>query len=588
MGAAALFRKREGADYLSPSPPPTTDLTPVNDATKVEGADAEHHNPPALKRPSLLKSLSNLFENVTNPLSPTTDCHGYTDLLQQRFQKNIENVYQQNQELRDTFYEFLEKEFKNELEHLIKIKVKTFKNSNKSSLKNSNKTNNITEEAFTGVVEGTTATNTNTISPNENNDGTKNGDAKDLKSLIRHHRDGTMMEITIKEFFQQLMFHFLFQFEASSNNISPISPAIFPSTPNKTDLFIETPFETLFCDYQIDLSDHAHRKASLLALVKNRQIAPNQRAYSHGDLESNVMATIEELILNNNEIPLVQTWQNPFFTVEQCIDFLFLFFFSIYQEIYKHSYYELIIPSTLPHTSSFTLRIVRRLSKELKIWYEAPDEDGEEDSSHTRGLYSSSHKKFVALEQQTSDQIHFQRYQGLNQSYDHVFSLITKSSVDYMDYGSSGKWCETSNFLQHLDELGVALTIASVEKDGCHFPLIHVNSAFERLTQYNRNEVTGKCCCSLLEGAKTEKGQKEKVRKALESGRAMKVGIMNHKKDGSSFLNLLSLVPIYDRNGEYRYVVGKLEDVSSHTTTMKSVEYGEDVVYWVGLVLRCL
>eukprot|EP01040_Poterioochromonas_malhamensis_P006641 gene6641-7152_t len=418
-----------------------------------------------------------------------------------------------------------------------------------------------------------------------------------LKSTIMSKGQSTEQEekihVTMYEFYQQMMYNFLFQPEmevpskqTNNNNNTLFETKTICSSASQCSLLLES-YETIFCDYQIDLSEEPHKKASLLTLMKNRKVPIIKKNNSLNKHKDNIKDKENEERSNsmedNDNRGGRNGWFHPYLKEEICRDFLLLVIFTIQQEIQKHRYYSLRFPSLLQETSNKPT--TTSLCEQNQPQHHQTNEEHE---NTINSFLSISQKNFIISEQQVSDQSRHKRYQYLNQLYDHAYSLITKNPTEFLGNVAAGKWCESTTFLQHLDGLGVPLMIASVEKDGLNCPLIHVNSAFERLTQYSRNEVMGKSCWSLLEGAKTEKGQKEKVRKALESGRAVKVGIMNHKKDGSSFLNLLSLVPIYDRNGEYRYVVGKLEDVSSHTTTMKSVEYGEDVVYWVGLVLRCL
>ena len=48
---------------------------------------------------------------------------------------------------------------------------------------------------------------------------------------------------------------------------------------------------------------------------------------------------------------------------------------------------------------------------------------------------------------------------------------------------------------------------------------------------------------------------------ALAEGRQVKVAITNYRKDGTPFMNLLALRPIFDVDGEYAFVVGIQFDI---------------------------
>jgi PAS domain S-box-containing protein len=118
------------------------------------------------------------------------------------------------------------------------------------------------------------------------------------------------------------------------------------------------------------------------------------------------------------------------------------------------------------------------------------------------------------------------------------------------------------------------------------FPLVYVNKAFESLTQYSRQDCLGKSCKFLHSPQTTEAGQIEKITKALANGIGIKVVITNCKKDGSNFFNFLSLIPIYNREDKFTYVLAKLYDITSGTATYREIKAAEEVQYLTAMVLR--
>ena len=86
-------------------------------------------------------------------------------------------------------------------------------------------------------------------------------------------------------------------------------------------------------------------------------------------------------------------------------------------------------------------------------------------------------------------------------------------------------------------------------------PLIYVNEHFEALTGYAASEVLGRNC-SCLQGPETEPTVVASLQACIALGRRCHVRLTNYRKDGSTFDNLLSICPVFDSQGVYRFVVG--------------------------------
>lgn len=82
-------------------------------------------------------------------------------------------------------------------------------------------------------------------------------------------------------------------------------------------------------------------------------------------------------------------------------------------------------------------------------------------------------------------------------------------------------------------------------------PLVYVNTAFERLTLYSREQVLGHSCHILQDRKYSELSQVTKIQSALHDLHALKVGITNVRQDRSHFFNLLSMKPLvhHDKHG---------------------------------------
>ena len=102
-------------------------------------------------------------------------------------------------------------------------------------------------------------------------------------------------------------------------------------------------------------------------------------------------------------------------------------------------------------------------------------------------------------------------------------------------------------------------------------PIIYANPAFYRITGYSEEEVIGRNC-RFLQGPGTNPRHIKALREAIETGKAINVEIVNHRKDGSRFVNELHLSPIFGDDGEVRYIFGIQHDVSAREQFARDAE----------------
>ncbi|WP_027143692.1 PAS domain-containing protein [Mesorhizobium sp. WSM3626] len=84
------------------------------------------------------------------------------------------------------------------------------------------------------------------------------------------------------------------------------------------------------------------------------------------------------------------------------------------------------------------------------------------------------------------------------------------------------------------------------------FPIVLANQAFLNLTRYGASEVLGRNC-RFLQGAATSPAAIAEIRAGLQEGREINVELLNYRKDGSAFWNLLHISPIHDDDGRLVY-----------------------------------
>jgi len=86
-------------------------------------------------------------------------------------------------------------------------------------------------------------------------------------------------------------------------------------------------------------------------------------------------------------------------------------------------------------------------------------------------------------------------------------------------------------------------------------PMVFVNQEFCRTTGYAKEEATGRNC-RFLQGPDTEPEAIQVIRNTLSKGQDCHVKLTNYRKSGEMFQNLLSMKPVFDADGIYRFVIG--------------------------------
>ncbi len=93
-------------------------------------------------------------------------------------------------------------------------------------------------------------------------------------------------------------------------------------------------------------------------------------------------------------------------------------------------------------------------------------------------------------------------------------------------------------------------------------PLVYANAAFFRQTGYTREEVIGRNC-RMLRGPGTDPAAVQQIRTAVQTQRPCVVELLNYRKDGTSFWNRLSIVPLRDATGTVTHFAGFQSDISA-------------------------
>ncbi|XP_061361838.1 phototropin-1-like [Gastrolobium bilobum] len=100
------------------------------------------------------------------------------------------------------------------------------------------------------------------------------------------------------------------------------------------------------------------------------------------------------------------------------------------------------------------------------------------------------------------------------------------------------------------------------------YPIMYASAGFFKMTGYTSKEVIGRNC-RFLQGADTGPDDVAKIREALQTGITYCGRLLNYKKDGTPFWNLLTIAPIKDDDGKVLKFIGMQVEVSKHTEGSK-------------------
>jgi len=114
--------------------------------------------------------------------------------------------------------------------------------------------------------------------------------------------------------------------------------------------------------------------------------------------------------------------------------------------------------------------------------------------------------------------------------------------------------------LAHLHDMVVICEATPLDEPGPR--IVYVNEGFTRVTGYARAEALGRSP-RFLQGPKSSPATRRQIRAALAEARALRVEVVNYKKDGAEFWMELDVVPVFDARGRLSHFVSVQRDISA-------------------------
>ena len=149
---------------------------------------------------------------------------------------------------------------------------------------------------------------------------------------------------------------------------------------------------------------------------------------------------------------------------------------------------------------------------------------------------------------------------GLTSTLEHIASMASLALAHYVQRDALNHLSELTAMRDYaLSKISHGLVVADATVPD--YPIIFVNSSFERLTGYNLNEVVGRNC-RFLQGPDSDLESVQQMREALASKVSCEVDLINYKKNGEPFWNHLSLFPFFSDQGDLIRYVGIISDNS--------------------------
>ncbi|QUC22743.1 uncharacterized protein UV8b_06984 [Ustilaginoidea virens] len=172
------------------------------------------------------------------------------------------------------------------------------------------------------------------------------------------------------------------------------------------------------------------------------------------------------------------------------------------------------------------------------------------DFEFTHEFYQAQHTSNPELQEKANAAFDILAREDLPMYITHVWIQTVSVSIRHRIMGTPGSASE-----------GLAEVFCLTDPSRHDNPIVFMSEEFNRTTQYGCDYVIGRNC-RFLQGPFTNPFSIARIREKIEAGVEHYETFLNYRRDGSPFMNLVMIAPLYDSRGAIRYFIGAQVDVS--------------------------
>ena len=139
----------------------------------------------------------------------------------------------------------------------------------------------------------------------------------------------------------------------------------------------------------------------------------------------------------------------------------------------------------------------------------------------------------------------------------YVTNCLSRVVTEYMVKEITGSSIPIAREL--VGGLAEVFCLADPNQDDC--PLIYASEEFFRTSRYSSDDALGRNC-RYLQGRGSDQHTIDRIKSAVKAGEESCETILNYRRDGTPFMNLLLIAPLYDNRGSVKYFIGAQIDVT--------------------------